>query len=95
MEVTVRLFAGIREALGVAVVQRTCPEGATVGELWQQFQKEVPALLPQGRIALAVNCEYVTPDTELHEGDEVAFIPPVSGGREEPKGNVGTYPGGD
>lgn len=79
MEVRVKLFAGIREAVGASEVRRTCREGATVGELWQQFQKEVPGL-PQGRIALAVNREYVAPDTELHDGDEVAFIPPVSGG---------------
>jgi molybdopterin converting factor subunit 1 len=80
MEVRVKLFAGIREAVGASEVRRSCREGTTVGELWQQFQREVPGLPPQGRIALAVNREYVTPDTELHDGDEVAFIPPVSGG---------------
>jgi molybdopterin converting factor subunit 1 len=80
MEITVKLFAGIREVTGTSEMRRTGPDGATVGELWRQFQSEYPGLQKHGRIALAVNREYVAPDTELHDGDEVAFIPPVSGG---------------
>jgi molybdopterin converting factor subunit 1 len=80
VEVTVKLFAGIREVTGTSEMRRTCAVGATVSELWQQFQSEYPGLQRHGRIALAVNQEYVAPDTELHDGDEVAFIPPVSGG---------------
>ena len=80
LEVTVKFFAGIREVTGQSEMRRGGPCGLTVGELWQQFQNEYPGLQKHGRIALAVNREYVTPDTELHTGDEVAFIPPVSGG---------------
>jgi molybdopterin synthase catalytic subunit/molybdopterin converting factor small subunit len=71
--VTVRLFAGLRERAGWS--QREV-EAATVGEVWGALQLgEEP-----GGLLYAVNKEYATPDRALADGDEVALIPPVSGG---------------
>jgi molybdopterin synthase catalytic subunit/molybdopterin converting factor small subunit len=73
MAVTVRLFAGLRERAGWA---RRELEAATVADVW-------PALglgdEPAG-LLYAVNREYADRDRELRDGDEVALIPPVSGG---------------
>jgi molybdopterin synthase catalytic subunit/molybdopterin converting factor small subunit len=73
MTVTVRLFAGLRERAGWA---RREIEADFVGEVW-------PALglgEEPGGLLYAVNREYAEPGQELHDGDEVALIPPVSGG---------------
>ena len=73
MPVTVRLFAGLRERAGWA--QRDV-EAATVGDVWRALEVgDEPAGL-----LYAVNKEYATPDRALADGDEVALIPPVSGG---------------
>ena len=73
MPVTVRLFAGLRERAGFS--QREI-DAATVAEVWQALALgDEPAGL-----LYAVNKEYATPDQALADGDEVALIPPVSGG---------------
>jgi MoaE-MoaD fusion protein len=71
--VTVKLFAGLRERAGWS--QREV-DAATVGEVWRALElgDEPPGLL------YAVNKEYATADRALADGDEVALIPPVSGG---------------
>jgi molybdopterin synthase catalytic subunit/molybdopterin converting factor small subunit len=73
MAVTVRLFAGLREQAGWS--QREL-EAATVADVWPQLElgNEPAGLL------YAVNREYADRDRELGDGDEVALIPPVSGG---------------
>lgn len=74
MHVTVRLFAGLRERAGRATV---VVEGVTrAGDVWAALAlgDEPPGLL------YAVNREYAERSRELHDGDEVALIPPVSGG---------------
>ena len=73
MTVNVRLFAGLRERAGWS--QREV-DAATVGEVWRALElgDEPPGLL------YAVNKEYATADRALADGDEVALIPPVSGG---------------
>ena len=74
MRVNVRLFAGLRERAGVA--ERELEEVARVGDIW-------PALglgeEPEG-LLYAVNRRYAEREQELADGDEVALIPPVSGG---------------
>lgn len=81
MRITVRYFAGHRDIAGKAEEQITLAPGATVGTLWEQLVAQYPRLAGfTGRLLYAVNQEYSTPATELHDGDEVAFIPPVSGG---------------
>ena len=81
MRVTVRLFARLREITGAAELARDVDPGATIRSVWQLLAAEFPALQPYERsISSAVNADYARMDTELREGDEVAFLPPVSGG---------------
>jgi molybdopterin converting factor subunit 1 len=81
MRVTVRLFARLRDIAGAAELAREIEPGATIGSVWRQLAGEYPALGPYERaISSAVNADYARMDTELRDGDEVAFLPPVSGG---------------
>ena len=81
MKVSVVLFASYREAVASSSVEIDLPGGATVGDLVREMADRYPAL-PQdhGRIVAAVNEEYRPHDFPLTSGDEVALIPPVSGG---------------
>jgi molybdopterin converting factor subunit 1 len=82
MEVTVRYFAGHRDITGTAAERLKLAEGATIGALWELLIARYPRLAAySGRLLYAVNEDYGTPTTELRDGDEVAFIPPVSGGK--------------
>ena len=81
MRVRVRLFAILRDAAGAAEVELEMRAGATAADVAQSLGKIHPALarhLP--RVAYAVNRNYVQANEPLSEGDEVALIPPVSGG---------------
>lgn len=81
MKVNIRLFAALREVLGRGEVTLNVSEGATVGELQGQLMREYPAveaLLPT--LVWAVNEDYVSAEHRLREGDEIALIPPISGG---------------
>ncbi len=81
MRIQVRYFAVVREIAGEHQASWDVPEGSTVGELWGRLVKTYPRLQPLGAgCAAAVNQEYVPPKTIIHDGDDVAFIPPVSGG---------------
>ena len=88
MRVTVRLFAALRERAGAGQVELELPEGATAGDVF-------PALAigaePAG-LAYAVNREYAERSAALSDGDEVAVIPPVSGGEHEPLVLLGPEP---
>lgn len=60
-------------------------EAAILGDLYRQLQQRIPKLQEfRGAIALAVNYEYADGSVALHDGDEVALIPPVSGGKQAP-----------
>jgi len=76
MQVSIRLFAGLRERAGTGARTLELADGATLGDVW-------PALglgdEPAG-LLYAVNKRYANGDTALADGDEVALIPPVSGG---------------
>jgi molybdopterin synthase catalytic subunit/molybdopterin converting factor small subunit len=76
MEITVRLFAALRERAGWSRRDLDVPAGAVVGDVWNTLDlgAEPPGL------AYARNREYADRDTPLGPGDEVAVIPPVSGG---------------
>ena len=76
MEVTVRLFAMLRERAGAREVRLDLPDGAQVGDAIAALG-EVAAGLP---LVMAVNREYAPEDQLLDPGDELALIPPVSGG---------------
>jgi len=76
MRIGVRLFAGLRELAGARAVDVELPEGATAGDVWPALELGDE---PQG-LLIAVNKVYVPRDSVLSAGDEVALIPPVSGG---------------
>ena len=76
MNVTVRLFAGLRERAGTGERELVLADGARVADVWPELGLgDEPAGL-----LYAVNQRYAERDTELAGGDEVALIPPVSGG---------------
>ena len=76
-----RLFAHLREAVGASSIERDVPDGCTVESAWQAFASEFPAAAPLRRtVAAAVNEEFSGFTTVLRDGDEVAWLPPVSGG---------------
>jgi molybdopterin synthase catalytic subunit len=81
LRIRVRLFAIQRELAGTREVQLDLPDGATVGDAWDAVAVRHPVLAP-GRpsVRFARNGDYAEPATPLEDGDEVAFIPPVSGG---------------
>jgi molybdopterin synthase sulfur carrier subunit len=81
MRVTVRLFARLRDITGASELTRDLAAGATIGAVWRQLAGEFPDLAQYERsISSAVNADYARMDRELRDGDEVAFLPPVSGG---------------
>ena len=81
MRVTVRYFAGHRDITGQAEERLDLDGGATVGAVWEQLVERYPRLSGySGRLLFAINQEFATLASELHDGDELAFIPPVSGG---------------
>ena len=79
--VTVLLFAAAREATGKGRLEIPYRDGLTAGEVWQRLASESPALVPLATsVSVAVNHRFVPRDTVLAAGDELAFLPPVSGG---------------
>jgi molybdopterin synthase catalytic subunit len=79
--VTLKLFATLRERAHAAELVRDFPDGTTVEEIWKHLVGEFPALGGHhDSVGFAVNQEYVEGDFKPHQGDEIAFIPPVSGG---------------
>ena len=81
MEVTVRYFAMVREVMGRASETRTVPEAMTVGALFDLLVAEEPRLAAmRGSTMVMVNEGYANAAQALVTGDEVALIPPVSGG---------------
>ena len=80
MNVRVRLFASAREAAGVGHLLLEVPETATVKDALGEILRAHPRLGEIGQMVLARNREYVGLDASLVDGDELALIPPVSGG---------------
>ena len=81
MRVTVRLFARLRDIAGAPELVRDLAPGATIGDLWRQLAGEFPELTAYERsISSAVNADYARMTHVISDGDEIAFLPPVSGG---------------
>jgi molybdopterin converting factor subunit 1 len=81
MRITIRLFARLRDIVGAPDLVRDVAPGATVGDVWAALVSEFPSLAPyRASLSCAVNAEYGKFGSVLGEGDEVAFLPPVSGG---------------
>jgi molybdopterin converting factor subunit 1 len=81
MRVTIRLFARLRDLAGSGELVRDVPAPATVHTVWQTLVAEMPWLGDYERtMSVAVNADYSRMTAAVQEGDEVAFLPPVSGG---------------
>lgn len=82
--ITLKLFATLRERAGQAELSREFADGTTVAEIWRAMVREFPALGGhRDSVGFAVNQEYVEGDFKPRAGDEIAFIPPVSGGADD------------
>ena len=81
MRVNVRLFARLRDIAGSGELIREAADGSTVGVVWKSLVAEYPDLAPYEKsISCAVNTDYSRFSETVADGDEVAFLPPVSGG---------------
>jgi len=81
MKVKTKFFAAIKDIVGTPEVELELPDGITAGGLFQRYcQQHTPLSRYANNTMISVNLEFVPPETRLHEGDEIAFIPPVSGG---------------
>jgi molybdopterin converting factor subunit 1 len=81
MRVTVKLFARLRDLAGAGELTRDVSAPATVQTVWNSLVAEMPSLAEYERtMSVALNAEYSRMAASVNEGDEVAFLPPVSGG---------------
>jgi molybdopterin converting factor subunit 1 len=81
MRVIVRLFGRLHDLVGTSVLEREIEAPATAAGVWQLLAAETPAVVPYAEsVSVAVNAEFARMTTRLEAGDEVAFLPPVSGG---------------
>lgn len=85
MHVTVRYFAIMRERMGIAVEQRPLPDDTTAGEVFRLVTADYPELSGLERsVMVMVNETYADRDQLIRDGDDIALIPPVSGGDHTP-----------
>jgi molybdopterin converting factor subunit 1 len=81
MRVRVRLFARLRDITGAGELTREAPDGASVRTVWTSLVGEFPELSAYEKsISCAVNEDYSRFTAAVADGDEIAFLPPVSGG---------------
>ena len=81
MEVNVLFFGVLKDLAGTAGERLALPEGAEVEDVLAHYEQRLPQLKQwRGVLALSVNQEYASPTARLQAGDEVALLPPVSGG---------------
>ena len=84
MKVALHLFASVREAVGQREVCLDLEDGATLDDLKRRLATDFPPLEPMLKtIVFAIDDEYVPFEQRLHDGAEIALIPPVSGGSED------------
>lgn len=84
LSLQIRLFAGLREAAGWGERWHQAPAGSTPGSVWRQLEladawPSDAGELPEG-LRVAINQQFAAADTPLADGDELAFLPPISGG---------------
>lgn len=85
MRVRLLLFAGLREAVGKKDMLLELDPGASLQELMTRVEEQFPPVAKyQGRLLVSLNEERAAMDTLLEEGDEVALLPPMSGGAGRP-----------
>src|SRR4029077_21255742 len=84
MRVRVLFFGQLRDIVGVAEDDAELSDGARVEDLFERYGRRFPKLAEfRPSIAASVNQEYATWRAQLSTGDEVSFLPPVSGGQQE------------
>jgi len=80
-KIKVRLFAILREVVGEGEITITVPSGVTVSYLNNEILKKYPQLRSfSNKFVTSVNCKVTTGDTIITSSDEIALLPPVSGG---------------
>src|SRR3954468_20845513 len=85
MQVRVLFFGILKELMGRREDSITLPDQSTLGDLLNHYERSVPTLKNMlASIAMSVNQEYAGPESKLNQGDEVALLPPVSGGIDSP-----------
>ena len=77
MSITVQFFASLREQVGQQEITLEIASSLDVASVWLQATNGLT--MPDNTLC-AINLEYVKPDAEVNNGDEVAFFPPVTGG---------------
>jgi len=82
MQIRVLFFGMLKDVAGRASDSLIVPENATLGDVLRHYEQAIPREL-MASLAMSVNREYAAPDAQLRPGDEVAFLPPVSGGSTE------------
>ena len=81
MQVRILFFGMLKDLVGRNREEIELPEGSSVAEVLAHYESQVPDLKKWfSSVALAVNQQYVGPNTKLRAGDEIALMPPVSGG---------------
>ena len=81
MRITIRLFALLKDRAGADHIDLDLPEKSTIATAVEQLRHRIPALADHlNHIAFALNRSYTQANTPLQDGDELALIPPVSGG---------------
>ncbi len=81
MRVTVQYYARLRELAGCAEWSCDLPDGSTVADVWQAGVARYPAVVELGAsLSCAVNADFSRMNAAVRDGDEIAFLPPVSGG---------------
>ena len=80
MRITVRFFAILKDRAGTTQATLDVPEASSIAQALQEITRHYPAVGGFGSIAFAVNQTYASADTVLHDNDELALLPPVSGG---------------
>ena len=76
MQITIKYFASLREQQGKTEEQISLASAVPVAKIWQNIEGAETST----PILFAINKQYVTPETLVKEGDEVAFLPPITGG---------------
>jgi len=80
VDVTVLLFATLKDLAGTGCLRLAIPGGAPVRSVWERLPQPIPSLPQPDAVRFSLNDAWVTPDTPIAQGDRVGVILPVSGG---------------
>src|ERR1700690_1683637 len=89
MQVRILFFGMLKDLAGRGSDLLSLPEHATLGDVFTHYEALIPRLGKlAASIAISVNQEFAGPDSKLKDGDEIAFLPPVSGGLQDPESDM-------